>query len=130
MRHVVDDARHVLVLTGDPALDPLERAPVELLSTRGHPVAALDRAHGDDPTVDAVVALDAGRFAEDGGERLPRVVLFQFLFDDVGRLAGDRGLLRGDLADDPDGESGAGDGIRSEMTSSPSARATSRTSSL
>src|SRR5699024_2853664 len=75
VRDVVDDAGDVLQRAGDPALEALERRPVEFLGASGHPVARLDRADRDDPAVDAVVTLHARGLADDRRERLPRIVL-------------------------------------------------------
>src|SRR6056297_3537363 len=100
--HVVDHPRDVVVLARDATLDALERLPVDFLRSGGHAVSALDRPDRDHVAVDAVVPLDAGRLAEDRGERLPRVVLLEFLLDDVGRLAGDFQLLLGDRPENAD----------------------------
>ena len=56
--------------------------------------------------MDAVVALDTGGLADDCRQRLPRLVLFQFLLDDVVGFACDLEFLLGYFADDPDCETG------------------------
>src|SRR5438132_2019672 len=113
---VEDDAVDLGDLVDDPARDRLEQVVREARPVGGHRVVGGDGADDDRIAVRALVALDANR-ADRGqhGEALPQLAVEAGAADlveqDRVRLAQDVEPLAGHLADDPDREAGAGEGV-------------------
>ena len=111
---VVDDPVHARDLVHDPRRDLAEDVVGELRPVGRHPVLGGHRPDRDDVRVGPPVAHDAD--APDRGqdrERLPDASVeagrLDLVDDDPVRVAEGVQPLGGDLADDPDGEAGAGE---------------------